>query len=117
MCVVITGGAGFIGADQVGLAVPLFKGSILDPALLEAGIGGADELASRSPADPLPRHRGEVLGRPLEVTYIEPRAGDVRDSVAGIGRRRELFPDLAPAPVPVRVGPARTARWFRDRQP
>jgi UDP-glucose 4-epimerase len=37
-----------------------------------------------------------VLGRRLEVTYAEPRPGDVRDSQADMRRLRALFPAISP---------------------
>ncbi|GAA1387467.1 SDR family oxidoreductase [Kitasatospora putterlickiae] len=52
-----------------------------------------------------------VLGRPVEVTHVDPRPGDVRDSQADNARLRELFPDVRP--VPLREGLERTAEWFR----
>jgi nucleoside-diphosphate-sugar epimerase len=34
---------------------------------------------------------GRVLGRPLDVRYLDPRQGDVRHSLADIGRAKELL--------------------------
>jgi UDP-glucose 4-epimerase len=34
---------------------------------------------------------GRVLGRPLDVRYLEPRRGDVRHSLADIGKAKELL--------------------------
>ena len=39
----------------------------------------------------LVREIGRVLGRPVDVRHVEPRAGDVRHSLADIGRARELL--------------------------
>ncbi|MFF7458826.1 NAD-dependent epimerase/dehydratase family protein [Kitasatospora sp. NPDC008115] len=52
-----------------------------------------------------------VLGHPVEVSHVDPRPGDVRDSQADNARLRELFPDVRP--VPLREGLERTADWFR----
>ena len=34
---------------------------------------------------------GRVLGKPLDVRYVEPRAGDVRHSLADVARAKELL--------------------------
>jgi UDP-glucose 4-epimerase len=39
----------------------------------------------------LVREIGRVLGRPLEVRHVEPRAGDVKHSLADISRAKELL--------------------------
>ncbi len=54
---------------------------------------------------------GDVLGQRLPVEHLEPRAGDVRHSLAGTDRLTELFPGLAP--VDLRTGLERTVDWFR----
>ena len=55
---------------------------------------------------------GEVVGRPLQVEYTEPRAGDVRDSQADTSRIKELFPDIEP--VRLREGLEHTVDWYRS---
>ncbi|HET7487417.1 MAG TPA: NAD-dependent epimerase/dehydratase family protein [Acidimicrobiales bacterium] len=55
----------------------------------------------------------DVLGRPLEITHLPPRTGDVRASQADQTRLRELFPDARP--VTLRDGLAATVDWFRSR--
>ena len=51
-----------------------------------------------------------LLGRTLERTHAEPRAGDVRDSQADQGSLRRLFPDVRP--VPLDEGLRATIAWF-----
>lgn len=82
---------------------------VVDPEPVNVALGTGATLLE------LIAELGEVLGRPLDVAHTEPRAGDVRDSVADSTRLRELFPDLAP--VPLREGLAGTARWLRTQQP
>ncbi|WP_436791317.1 NAD-dependent epimerase/dehydratase family protein [Yinghuangia sp. YIM S10712] len=55
----------------------------------------------------------DVLGRPVEVEHVAPRAGDVRDSQADSSELRRLFPDARP--VELRRGLADTVAWFRSR--
>lgn len=52
------------------------------------------------------------VGRPLEVEFRDPRAGDVRDSQSDTSVLRELFPDVQP--VPLERGLAETVAWFRS---
>lgn len=54
----------------------------------------------------------DVLGHELPVEHLEPRAGDVRHSLAGTDRLSGLFPDLAP--VDLRTGLTATVDWFRS---
>ena len=54
-----------------------------------------------------------LLGRPLERSHTEPRAGDVRDSQADQTNLRGLFPDVEP--VPLNDGLAATIDWFEQR--
>ena len=54
-----------------------------------------------------------VLGQPIDVRHVQPRAGDVRDSQAADGRLRVLFPGMAP--VPLDTGLERTVGWFREQ--
>ncbi len=56
----------------------------------------------------------ELLGSPLEPTYGEPRAGDVRDSQADIGKARRLL-GYEPV-VPFEDGLRLTIDWFRATQ-
>jgi UDP-glucose 4-epimerase len=56
----------------------------------------------------------DVLGKPLQVSHVEPRTGDVRDSQASSDRLRTLFPDVSP--VPLREGLEQTVRWFRTSE-
>ncbi|MCF2529767.1 NAD-dependent epimerase/dehydratase family protein [Yinghuangia soli] len=55
----------------------------------------------------------DVLGHPVEVEHVEPRAGDVRDSQADSSELRSLFPDAEP--VDLRQGLEDTVAWFRSR--
>ncbi|MBB5870805.1 UDP-glucose 4-epimerase [Allocatelliglobosispora scoriae] len=50
------------------------------------------------------------VGRPLRVTHLPPRPGDVRDSQAADERLRRLFPGVAP--MPLAEGLDRTLEWF-----
>ena len=54
----------------------------------------------------------ELLERPLEVEFTDPRVGDVKHSQADNARLRELFPDVVP--VELREGLAATVEWFRN---
>jgi UDP-glucose 4-epimerase len=54
-----------------------------------------------------------VLGRSLEVEFLEPRPGDIRDSQADQARCRALFP--AVPVVDLRTGLEQTVRWFQDQ--
>ena len=54
----------------------------------------------------------DLLGRRLERSHSEPRAGDVRDSQADQTRLRSLFPQLEP--VPLDEGLRLTVDWFRS---
>ena len=54
---------------------------------------------------------GDILGRPLEVDHVEPRAGDVRHSQADNAQLLDLFPDVQP--VDLRSGLEQTVEWFR----
>jgi UDP-glucose 4-epimerase len=55
-----------------------------------------------------------LAGRELPVEYGPPRAGDVRHSLADIGRARQLL-GYAPA-VDVAEGLARTLAWYRENE-
>lgn len=57
----------------------------------------------------------EILGHPLDVDHVDPRAGDVRHSQADSGRLAELFPEVEP--VPLRTGLEQTVEWFRRQRP
>ena len=52
----------------------------------------------------------EASGRRVAVEHGPPRAGDVRDSLAGLERTREVLG--YEAKVPVREGIARTWAWW-----
>ena len=54
----------------------------------------------------------KIFGRPAVVEHLEPRAGDVRDSLADLTRLRGLFPDFRPTPLD--EGLRTTVNWFRD---
>ncbi len=53
-----------------------------------------------------------LLGRSLERTHSESRAGDVRDSQADQGNLHRLFPDVQP--VPLDEGLRATIDWFEE---
>jgi UDP-glucose 4-epimerase len=53
-----------------------------------------------------------VLGRPIPVEHLEPRAGDVRDSLADLTRLSRLFPDFRPTPL--EEGLRATVAWFQE---
>jgi UDP-glucose 4-epimerase len=55
---------------------------------------------------------GRVLGKPLAVQHVEPRAGDVRHSLADIGRAKELI-GYEPL-VPWEKGILATVEFLRD---
>jgi UDP-glucose 4-epimerase len=56
-------------------------------------------------------HLADVLGGPIDVQHVAPRAGDVRDSQADTTRLSSLFPDVRPTDL--RSGLVETAAWFR----
>ena len=55
------------------------------------------------------------LGRPLDVTFTPPRAGDVAHSQADSSRLLALFPDITP--VALDDGLAATIDWMRTLMP
>jgi UDP-glucose 4-epimerase len=55
-----------------------------------------------------------LIGRDLQIEYGPPRAGDVRHSLADIGRAQQLL-GYAPA-VDVAEGLARTLAWYRENE-
>jgi nucleoside-diphosphate-sugar epimerase len=55
-----------------------------------------------------------LIGRDLPIEYGPPRAGDVRHSLADIGRAQQLL-GYAPA-VDVAEGLARTLAWYRENE-
>lgn len=55
-----------------------------------------------------------VLPEPPRVQHAPARVGDVRHSLADVGRLRELFPGLAK--VPLLEGLTGTADWFRAQR-
>ncbi|HEX2444392.1 MAG TPA: SDR family oxidoreductase [Vicinamibacterales bacterium] len=57
----------------------------------------------------------QLIGSSVEPIYTEPRAGDVRDSQADIGRARELL-GYEPR-VPFEEGLRRTLEWYRTSRP
>jgi UDP-glucose 4-epimerase len=57
---------------------------------------------------------GDIVGRPISVTHVEPRAGDVRDSQAANTVLRDLFAEVQP--VELREGLERTVAWARAEQ-
>lgn len=56
----------------------------------------------------------DVLGRTFEVSFRDPRPGDVPHSQALDASLRSLFPDVEP--VPFRTGLAETVAWFESRR-
>lgn len=52
-----------------------------------------------------------LLGRPVERTHVDTRAGDVPHSQSDTTRLRELFPDVRP--VPFAAGLRATVEWMR----
>jgi UDP-glucose 4-epimerase len=57
---------------------------------------------------------GDILGRPIDVDYRAPRAGDVLHSQADQTRFRDLFPRARP--IPLVDGLRATVEWFRSSQ-
>jgi nucleoside-diphosphate-sugar epimerase len=56
----------------------------------------------------------DLVGASIEPTYVQPRAGDVRDSQADISKARRL---LGYEPViSFEEGLERTVRWYRESQ-
>jgi len=72
-------------------------------------------LATGTPTDllTLVAELEAVLGRSLEVEFLEPRRGDIRDSQADQSRCQALFP--AVPVVDLRTGLEETVRWFQDQ--
>lgn len=56
----------------------------------------------------------ELMGRPLERVYSDPRPGDVRDSQADMSQLRTLFPQVEP--VDFVVGLRATIDWFQAEE-
>ena len=54
----------------------------------------------------------KVLGRPVPVEHLEPRLGDVRDSLADLTHLRRLFPGFRPTPLD--EGLRATVTWFQE---
>jgi UDP-glucose 4-epimerase len=52
-----------------------------------------------------------ILGTPLAIEHVEPRAGDVKHSQADSTRLQELFPDVVPTALPDAL--RATVDWFR----
>jgi UDP-glucose 4-epimerase len=55
----------------------------------------------------------KVLERTLDVEFLDPRPGDIRDSQADQTRFRSLFPDVVA--VDLRTGLERTVEWFQSQ--
>ncbi len=55
-----------------------------------------------------------LVGTPLAVEHVEPRAGDVKHSQADSSRLHELFPDVEATPLEQAL--AATIAWFRSTQ-
>jgi UDP-glucose 4-epimerase len=53
----------------------------------------------------------DIVGRPLDIDHVEPRAGDVRHSQADNTLLLDLFPDIEP--IDLRDGLQQTVDWFR----
>ena len=68
-------------------------------------------FGSRTSLNAVVDELADILGARPEVEYVDPRAGDVRDSQADNSRLRAHFPDVAP--VPLREGLRATVDWFR----
>ena len=68
-------------------------------------------FGSRTSLNALVDQLADILGFAPEVEYVEPRAGDVRDSQADNARLRHHFPEVEP--VPLREGLQQTVDWFR----
>ena len=54
----------------------------------------------------------EVLGHDLPVEHLEPRSGDVRDSLADLTQLQQLFPRFQPTALD--EGLRTTVSWFED---
>jgi UDP-glucose 4-epimerase len=54
-----------------------------------------------------------IVGTPLTVEHVETRAGDVKHSQADSTRLQELFPDVAPTPLPDAL--RATVDWLRGQ--
>lgn len=55
-----------------------------------------------------------LTGKPIDLMFDPPRAGDVRDSQAANGTLTELFPGHQP--VPLEEGLERTINWFQHQR-
>ena len=70
---------------------------------------------SRISLNDLLREINAIVGTAIAPIYQEPRAGDVRDSQADIGKAGRL---LGYTPfVPIEVGLQRTIEWCRSESP
>ena len=74
-----------------------YVGNVVD-ATIKAGdapdaIGRSFNIASAAPAsvNRIANLIGEILGKPVEKSYLPPRAGDIRDSFADISAARDIL--------------------------
>jgi UDP-glucose 4-epimerase len=56
-----------------------------------------------------------LLGKKLEIEFLEPRVGDVKNSKADNQKLKNLFPEIKPTTMD--EGLAKTIEWFEDTKP
>ncbi|RCG29378.1 NAD-dependent epimerase/dehydratase family protein [Sphaerisporangium album] len=118
----------FVSAALRGEPVPIYGDGTQarDFTYVESVAGVLADAAARRVTSPVPvnlafgtrvsllelRHTlATVLGRPVDATFLPPRAGDIHDSRSSPRLLGELFPDLRP--VPLEEGLRRTVAWFQ----
>jgi UDP-glucose 4-epimerase len=93
------------------------SGVLTDAALNKTGSDRPVNLAfgTRTSLNEVIALLSGIFGRELDVEYVQPRAGDVRDSQASNSRLRALFPGQEP--LPLETGLRRTVEWMRSTLP
>ena len=56
-----------------------------------------------------------ILGLKLEIEFLEPRIGDVKNSMADNRKLKNLFPEIEPTPFD--EGLLKTIEWFENKKP
>jgi UDP-glucose 4-epimerase len=89
--------------------------ALTDAVLRRVTSPGPVNLATGEPTDllTLVRELEEVLGRDLELEFLDARVGDIVDSRADPTTFRDLFPGVVP--VDRRTGLSLTVQWWQHR--